>query len=160
MYIIYMNPSVYIDSTFFSFYYDERPESQHRRGITIDWWNSQRHFFSLYTSPFVIVEISNPVYPNWEKVSALAQAVPLLTSSDEIEGIINLYLEHKLMPHDDAGDAAHLAMASFYEIDYLLTWNCIHLAYANKTNHIRTLNLRMGLLTPEIITPEQLFREE
>jgi predicted nucleic acid-binding protein len=159
MYIITMKPSVYFDSTFFSFYFDDRVESQHRRDITIDWWNSQRHFFSPYTSPFVIDEISNPVYPNWEKVSALAQTIPLLTPSDEIEGIINLYLEHKLMPQDDAGDAAHLAMASFYEIDYLLTWNCIHLANANKTNHIRTLNLRMGLLTPEIITPEQLFRE-
>jgi hypothetical protein len=64
------------------------------------------------------------------------------------------------MPADDAGDAAHLAIASYHGVDYLLTWNCRHLANANKFAHIREINRRLGLLTPELVTPEQLFMEE
>jgi hypothetical protein len=63
------------------------------------------------------------------------------------------------MPADDAGDAAHLAVASYHGVDYLLTWNCRHLANANKFEHIRVINRRLGLMTPELVTPEQLFEE-
>nr|VFJ62906.1 MAG: hypothetical protein BECKDK2373B_GA0170837_111715 [Candidatus Kentron sp. DK]VFJ65924.1 MAG: hypothetical protein BECKDK2373C_GA0170839_11384 [Candidatus Kentron sp. DK] len=45
-------------------------------------------------------------------------------------------------------------------MEYLLTWNCNHLANANKRGHIRVINGRLGLTTPEIITPLQLFKEE
>lgn len=45
-------------------------------------------------------------------------------------------------------------------LDYLLTWNCRHLANANKFEHIRSINRRLGLLTPELVTPEQLFEEK
>ena len=99
------------------------------------------------------------MYPNWEKVATLAEQVQVLEETPEIRGIVKVYLENKLMPADDVGDAAHLAIASFYSVDFLLTWNCIHLANANKMEHIRRINMRLGLLSPELITPEQLFME-
>ena len=52
-----------------------------------------------------------------------------------------------------------MVYASFYKIDFLLTWNCNHLANANKRQHIRVINTRLNLLTPEIITPLELFSE-
>ncbi len=58
------------------------------------------------------------------------------------------------------GDALHLAYASFYKIDFLLTWNCNHLANANKRTHIRVINTRLNLVVPEIITPLELFSEK
>lgn len=100
------------------------------------------------------------MYPNWEKVAALAKQVPVLEETPEIRGIVKAYLENKLMPADDAGDAAHLVIASYYSVDFLLTWNCIHLANANKVEHIRRINMRLGLFTPDLTTPEQLFMEE
>jgi len=63
------------------------------------------------------------------------------------------------MPIDEQGDALHLAYASFYKIDFLLTWNCNHLANANKKQHIRIINARLNLFMPEIITPLELFTE-
>lgn len=155
-----MKKSVYLDSTVFSFYYDSRPASSHRRKITVDWWETQQQHYDLFTSFFVLQEVGNPVYPNWEKVTALTEQVPILEDVPEIKGIVKVYLENRLMPADDFGDAAHLAIASFYSIDFLLTWNCIHLANANKVEHIRKINMRLGLLSPELITPEQLFMED
>ena len=155
-----MKKSVYLDSTIFSFYYDERPNSLSRKDITVNWWQTQRNFYDIYTSFFVLKEVGNPVYPNWEKIAELANQVPILESTPEIQGIVTIYLDNKLMPSDDFGDAAHLAIASYYSIDFLMTWNCTHLANANKIEHIRRINTRLGLISPELITPEQLFMEE
>ncbi|GAH82882.1 unnamed protein product, partial [marine sediment metagenome] len=146
--------------TIFSFYYDNRANSLYRQTVTIEWWNTQRKYYALYTSYFTLAEINNPIYTNWEKASGLTQDIPILKTTDEIKGIIKIYMENNLMPKDDTGDAAHLAIASYHSMDYLLTWNCKHLANANKKEHINLINLRLGLMTPEIITPEQLFREE
>lgn len=152
--------TVYLETTVFSFYFDERAASSYRRDVTRDWWHNERDKYYLVTSYMTLQETSQPVYPNWEKVKALAEEVPVLQDVPEIEGIVNIYLEHSIMPQNDLGDAFHLAMASYYEVDYLLTWNCKHIANANKYEHIRTVNVKLGLLTPLLITPEQLFTEE
>ena len=60
------------------------------------------------------------------------------------------------MPKPPSADALHLALASFYRMDFLLTWNCRHIANANKTKHLEVLNRGMGLPVPQLITPHQL----
>ncbi len=64
------------------------------------------------------------------------------------------------MLNDAEGDAIHLAYASYYKIDFLITWNCKHLANANKKPHIKKINNNLGIFTPEIITPLELFMED
>jgi hypothetical protein len=66
-------------------------------------------------------------------------------------------VRHGAMPSHDLGDALHLAAATWYRLQYLLTWNCKHLANANKFEHIHILNGRRRLLSPTIVTPEQLL---
>lgn len=70
------------------------------------------------------------------------------------------YIQEKVMPRSLAGDAHHLASASFYSVDFLLTWNCNHLANANKFRHIQIINARLGLKNPYIVTPQQLVKEQ
>jgi len=65
-------------------------------------------------------------------------------------------MDNYLMPRKHRGDVAY---ASFYQMNFLLTWNCNHLANGNKRTHIQTLNIRLGLPVPEILTPLQLFKE-
>jgi len=61
------------------------------------------------------------------------------------------------MPNDPTGDALHLAIASYHQCDFLLTWNCKHLANANKFQHIKQINTRLGLSAPTLITPLELL---
>jgi len=56
------------------------------------------------------------------------------------------------MPADELGDADHLALASFYNCDMLVTWNCRRLANANKVGHIQRVNALLGLRTPLLVT--------
>jgi len=74
--------------------------------------------------------------------------------------IAQVYLSNFLMPKQLKGDAIHLAYASYYKIDFLLTWNSNHLANANKRQHVRILNNKLNLPVPDIITPLELFTEQ
>ena len=63
------------------------------------------------------------------------------------------------MPADPAGDALHLAIASYHKYDFLVTWNCRHLANANKFGHLRRINTLLGLFVPALVTPLELLGE-
>jgi len=89
----------------------------------------------------------------------LIKNISLLEINDEIEEIVEVYISNYLMPKDDLGDALHLAVASFHKVDYLLTWNCNHLANANKKKHMRRINERLRLHTPDVITPLEIMED-
>ena len=63
------------------------------------------------------------------------------------------------MPAKPHGDALHLALASYHKCDFLVTWNCVHLANAKKFDHIRIINNRLGLFVPTLVTPLELLGE-
>ena len=90
--------------------------------------------------------------PNEERISLLGQAI-VLPISDEVIEVAQVYIDKLVMPHDPQGDALHLAFASYHKADFLLTWNCRHLANANKFHHIRMVNFGLGLASPVLTTP-------
>lgn len=98
-------------------------------------------------------------WPRQGKALQLIDKIYKLDPNEEIERIVDFYLQNKLMPSGESRDAIHLAFASYYKIDYLLTWNCAHLANVNKREHIREVNAILGLWVPIITTPLELLRE-
>ena len=87
------------------------------------------------------------------------EGVEILPVTEGVVDAVEVYIGRYVMPRDPGGDAAHLALASFYKCDYLLTWNCVHLANANKVGHIRTVNTLLGLHVPQLVTPLELAGE-
>ena len=83
----------------------------------------------------------------------------LLAIGPAVAEIVEAYTRHQLMPVDPFGDALHLALASYHRCDFLVTWNCQHLANARKFGHIRRLNGILGLFVPELVTPMELLGE-
>jgi len=154
--------TVYIETTIPSFYYEVRsePEMVARRNWTIEWWDSQRSYYEIVTSIAVIEELERGDYPNRDKVLDLVIDVPILTIPLEVRDIVDTYINRRLMPLDAKGDALHLAVASYHACDFLLTWNCKHLANANKFAHIRRINTLLGLFVPALITPVELLSWE
>ena len=153
--------SVYLDTTIPSYYFEERKEIiiQARKEITVSWWNLAKLKYDLYISAFVLAELDSGDYPQKDSALGLIQDIPVLEATKEVQEIVEVYVMNKLMPNDLVGDAAHLAIASWHKIDYLVTWNLQHLANVNKVQHIRMLNNKLRLFTPEIVTPEY-FSEE
>ena len=154
-----MKPRVYIETSIPSFYHDVRtePEMVARRIWTRQWWDIRRADYELVTSEAVLDELSAGDYPNREQVVALANTLPCLPVESSIAEIVQAYIEHQVMPQDPLGDGLHLALASYHKCDFLLTWNCNHLANANKFSHIKRINTILGLFVPMLVTPLELL---
>ena len=54
-------------------------------------------------------------------------------------------------------DALHIGTAAVHEVDYLLTWNCAHIANAEILPRVALICERFGLALPYICTPEELL---
>jgi hypothetical protein len=151
-----MKPTVYVETTIPSYYCDGRPELAADIARTRQWWDTERADYECYVSEAVLSELAEGNYPSQWDCLALVEGIPEVVITEEIEQIAAVYQSRKLMPREPVRDALHVAIASFYRMDFLLTWNCKHLANANKTRHLRELNLEMGLSIPELVTPYQL----
>lgn len=156
-----MKPSVYIETSIPSFYYEVRtePDMVARRAWTCEWWNEHLVDYDAYTSEAVIEELEVGSFPSKEATLKLMESLPLLDINEPIADTVASYISHHVMPNDPAGDALHLAIASFHKCDFLITWNCRHLANANKFGHIRRINTLLGLFIPTIVTPLELLGE-
>jgi hypothetical protein len=151
-------PRIYIETTIPSVYFDERPapEMVARREVTRRWWMGAADEYELVTSPAVLEELGAGPHGAREAWLALLDDVRVLEIAPSIPEIVSAYGAFKVMP---PGDSRHLAFASFYACEYLLTWNFRHLANPNKSVHIRWMNHRLGLFVPRIVAPPALLGE-
>ncbi len=157
-----MKPRVYVETTIPSFYHEIRqePEMRARYNWTRLWWDKCSSHYSLFSSLAVIEELEKGRHPRKDVCLEMLSNVPLLTFDQSIAEIVSTYIEHHLMPRDPAGDALHLAIASYHRCHFLLTWNCRNLANANKAEHIRHMNSMLGLHVPTLTTPMELLIKE
>ncbi|MBF0500092.1 MAG: type II toxin-antitoxin system VapC family toxin [Candidatus Riflebacteria bacterium] len=154
-----MKQKIYVETTIPSFFYETRPEPDMvaRREWTNVWWKEYREKYILVTSMAVVDELSKGNFPNKNQCLDFIKDIPILPITTEITDIVQFYIQHKAMPKDVLGDALHLALASFYKCDFLLTWNCKNLANANKFTQIRRLNGVLGIFVPILTTPLELI---
>ena len=152
-------PRLYVETTIPSFYHETRstPDVVARRAWTRQWWQGAPQRYELVTSSAVLDELSGGIEERSVRRLSLIQNLPVLPFEPAIVEIVQAYIQNKLMPADPAGDALHLAIASYHKCDFLVTWNCLHLANANKFGHIRRVNGLLGLWVPALVTPLELL---
>jgi len=150
---------VYIETSIPSFYFETRPEPEMvaRRDWTRQWWSEAGGLYSRITSAAVLEEIERGEFPSRQDCLQLLEPLPLVRIEPPVSEIVEAYIRHQVMPNDPLGDALHLALASYHKCDFLLTWNCRHLANANKFGHIRRVNTLLGLFVPALVTPLELL---
>ena len=153
---------IYAETSIFSAACDIRrdPVVVDRQQQTRRWLDEQAAKYKMLISQYVRNELAKGNYPTQDAAMKMLDGLPVLEElTDEISSIVSVYLKNKLMPKNDDGDAWHLAIASYHSCDYLLTWNCQNLANPNKFGHIRTINERLGLSVPRLVTPDDLLEE-
>jgi hypothetical protein len=122
------------------------------QAITREWWSLRRDSFHMFISQLVITEASAAQL----RLEALA-GIPLLPFTDSIEWIAGELARLGLVPSNAAADAFHVAFASVHAVDYLLTWNCRHIANAERLPAIETFLRDNGFSIPNVCTPEELM---
>jgi len=111
-----MKPTVYLDATIPSFYYEDRPGVIIRawHELTVEFWDQARDGYDLFVSDETIRELQDPGYPEEkrDKCLTLVKDLPRLAMTPEVWDLASYYVREKAMPSDDLGDAFHLAFAT------------------------------------------------
>ena len=155
--------SIYIETTIPSLY-TGRPSPRlveaARQQLTRDWWDNERDAYRLATSQTVHDECAKGNRRMAEKRLEFLRGIPLLRLIEPVGDIAKELIERQVIPAKASRDAIHIAVASVHQIDYLLTWNCKHLA--NPKIWWRVCDVVSGFgFTPSIIcTPEDLIGDE
>ncbi len=117
--------------------------------------------FEFFISPVVLEEIENaPPEVNEIIALALKRAAPSVLEADfEIERLANEYVTRGVIPPKYHNDALHVAYATFYGKDFLVSYNFKHIVGIRRRNLIKAANVVLGYSTPEIVSPEELVEE-
>ena len=155
-----MKPRVYLETTIAS-YLTARPSrdivSAAHQELTIEWWSEHRTRFDLFVSQLVLDESSQGDNDAaTRRLTALA-GISILSTTDESRVLAQRFLELGLIPAKAIEDAIHVAIATTQGMDYLLTWNCTHIANAGVVRGLVRACERLGYEMPTLCAPEQLM---
>lgn len=155
-----MKSSLYIETTVPSYYVSRDSRDvvvlAHQQ-ITRVWWENRLTDFHVYISPIVLEEVREGDPEQAQRRLEVLGQFQVLEASDAVERLASRYMSEFKFPGSAIRDAAHLAFACVYEIDFLVTWNCAHIANGEIIRRLARFNATDGISTPTICTPEELL---
>ena len=155
-----MLPKIYIETTVVS-YLVSRPSgdplSKAHQDLTREWWGHRRARFDLYVSEVVLEEAGRGDVAAARARLSVVDTLPVLRITDEARGLAAAILRSATLPPRAAADATHIAIATVNAMDFLLTWNCTHIANGIILRKIAGICREMNLEPPTVCTPEELM---
>jgi len=124
---------------------------------TRNWWDEERGKFRVCISQAVIEEASAGDPRAAQRRLEILEDLPELDITDEARALAKELLAGVPLPRQAEVDALHIAVATAHGADYLLTWNCRHIANAALRHRIETVCRSQGLEPPIICTPLELM---
>jgi len=154
-----VKPRVYVETSVIS-YLTARPSNDLRamanQNATVEWWETQRSKYDLVVSEFVIAEASLG-HPDAAKLRlSVADEIATLKVTEEVRLLGKVLITRGALPSNAELDAYHVAVAAVNGVDYLLTWNCKHIANAHMRPKIEAVCKALGYAPPVICTPDEL----
>ncbi|REJ80263.1 MAG: DNA-binding protein [Planctomycetota bacterium] len=121
--------------------------------MTHEWWRTASDRFDLYISEAVLDEIHAGDRDAADRRKQLVDGLPILELSDDVAALVDSYDDRLGLLGRARADLLHIA----YEMDYLVTWNCRHIANGETIRRLVDANTELGRFTPVIVTPEELL---
>ena len=158
-----MKKSVYIETTVVS-YLTGQPSrnlivASHQE-ITREWWQNHLPRFRAVISEFVIQEASGGDRVASKQRLQVLNKFSLLDVTEEVESLANKFIKNGPIPKKKIIDSLHISIATIHGIDYLVTWNCTHIANAEMRADLSFISDEYGFKLPIICTPEELMGEK
>ena len=125
--------------------------------LTHQWWESARRDLELVVSEAVLAEIRQGDSEAAAKRLEIVRDLPVLSLNNDVRELVGVYVKGLGLHPKAAADVLHIAFAVSYEVDYLVTWNCKHIANGHVIRRLQILNHSNGRPTPVIVTPEELI---
>ena len=158
-----MKPTVYIETSvigYLAMRLSNLLQVAAKQQMTREWWDDQRGDYDLYVSQFVIDECSagDPIAAQ-ERLQFLS-AIPLLELPAEVDALAKAIIKRVSLPAKASVDAFHIAAASVNGVEYLLTWNCKHIANPSLRRRIDGVCRALGYEPPVICTPQEMLEQD
>ena len=149
---------IYLESTIISYVASSErstrdKDAEYKRGKTLVWWRTVLPLFDAFVSPFVFEEILRGDPEQAKKRAKIAAEFSALERTDSIDELAIEIFKKTSIPEKSKIDAYHLAAATMYEMNYLISWNMDHIANEQVRQTVRKINENRGLKTPRICTP-------
>ena len=157
-----MKEIVYIETTVVSLLVAEPSRDVVIAGnqqATRDWWEQRRGIFQCVTSDETLAESARGDAEQARRRHAALATIPALPITTEVANLAVEFLRTGSLPAAAKSDAIHLAVATITRADYLLTWNCRHLANAQILRRLEREAIRFGWALPTVCTPPELMGE-
>lgn len=155
-----MSESVYIETSVLG-YLTARPSRDlvvaANIEITREWWDTRRSGFQLYSSQAVVKETSQGDTEVASRRLEIISNLALLDLNQSVLDLAEQFLERSSLPAKADVDAVHIAAATVHGMDYLLTWNCKHIANAQIQRKLAEISLDLGYELPILCTPYELL---
>jgi len=157
-----MKKPLYLETTVIS-YLAARPSGDlvvaGHQLITRRWWDAHRPDFDLYVSEAVIEECAAGDPEAAARRLEFLVGIPVLEPTNDSSAIAKRLIGEGIVPAKAVVDALHLGIAAAHGVEYLLTWNCAHIANASLRRRMEALCRTMGREMPVICTPEELLED-
>jgi predicted nucleic acid-binding protein len=154
--------SIYIETSVIS-YFASKPSKDiialSHQAITREWWPGAMERFEPFISQIVIEEAALGDQEAARRRLEVIEDLPRLEINEKVYEVAARYMEKLEIPQKSLRDALHLAASSVHIIDYLVTWNCAHIANGEVIKKLTVLNRMLALHMPVICTPEALMGE-
>jgi predicted nucleic acid-binding protein len=151
---------VYLETSFISYLASKRSRDLITAGhqqLTQEWWDTRQSDFELYVSQRVIDEASARDEEAAQRRLGFLQGLVLLDLNEEVVRLADVLVRNGPFPPVAAADAVHVAVATVHGIDFLLTWNCRHIANAEIARLAAAICAAEEYEMPKICTPEELM---
>jgi len=149
-----MKLSLYLETSVVGAYLDN--DEPFRRDLTIRWWEHEMSEYTVFSSQLVDRELERTPEPHRTGYLKLVDPFERLELNEEVAILAEEYVHRGIFHRNFLADALHYALASFYKVDYLVTWNFGYLANIRKQARLRLFNSVTGFFAPAIVTPEFL----
>jgi hypothetical protein len=153
-------PSVYVETTIPS-YLTSAPSRDlivaGQQQITHTWWQTAKERFELFISEAVLQEIRAGNPEAAAKRMQVVEGLTILDVTKEVDSLVEIYQKRFQIPQRARMDIVHIAVAVVYELDYVVTWNCKHIANWQIIHSLMEVNRSLGRFTPLIYTPVELL---
>jgi predicted nucleic acid-binding protein len=154
-------PTVFLDTTILSYVVGGASRdplvARHQR-ITRIWWKRYRHRFELVLSDRVVQEMRRGSPAKSKERLQLTESIRSVVCEAHHEAFAHELLRPGALPLKAELDALHIAVAAFNSVQFLLTWNCRHLANPTIAGKVAQTCATHDLACPRVCTPETLMR--
>lgn len=130
-----------------------------KQQTTRQWWDECRTQFDLFISDAVLLEASGGDPDAAKRRLEVLESIPVLDPLPEADEVTSSLVNRLALPDRALTDAVHIAICIVHGMDFLLTWNCTHIANAAYQPIIRDVCDSFGFAMPVICTPDQLMGE-